>query len=147
MPKSNQKKILHFNSLDLFHIVLDIEKYPDFIPWCSGARIIENKNKKIIADLSITYKLFNESFRSFVEYNKKNKTILINYTEGPLKSLHTYWSFTEIDQNKTLVNFNIDFEFKFSPLQLIVRKFYKIIEEKMMEAFENRAIDILKKKD
>ena len=145
MPTSNQKKILHYNSLDLFNIVLDIEKYPDFIPWCTGARIIENKNKKIIADLSITYKLFNESFRSFVHYDNKNKTILINYTEGPLKSLHTNWTFTEISKNKTLVNFDIDFEFKFSPLQLIVKKFYKIIEEKMMEAFENRANEILKK--
>ena len=62
-----------------------------------------------------------------------------------MKSLHTNWTFTEMSKNKTLVNFDIDFEFKFSPLQLIVKKFYKIIEEKMMEAFENRANEILKK--
>ena len=146
MPSSTQQKILPYSSNDLFDIVLDIKKYPEFIPWCSASRIISKNNKRITADLLITYKLYNETFRSFVDYNKKDKIILVHYTEGPLKSLNTNWKFTELKDNRTLLNFDINFEFKFSPLQLLARNFYKIIEEKMMKAFENRAKEILKNK-
>ena len=93
MAPSKQKKILLYNSLDLYKIVLDIEKYPEFIPWCEASRIIENKNNIIIADLLIRYKYFNEKFRSFVKYNKNDLKISVEYTEGPLKTLFTNWKF------------------------------------------------------
>ena len=145
MAPSKQKKILLYNSLDLYKIVLDIEKYPEFIPWCEASRIIENKNNIIIADLLIRYKYFNEKFRSFVKYNKNDLKISVEYTEGPLKTLFTNWKFNEINKKKTLVEFEIDFEFKFNPLQLLINNFYKVVENKMIQAFEKRAYDILKK--
>ena len=144
MAPSKQKKILLYNSLDLYKIVLDIEKYPEFIPWCEASRIIENKNNIIIADLLIRYKHFNEKFRSFVKYNKNDLKISVEYTEGPLKTLFTNWKFNEINKKKTLVEFEIDFEFKFNPLQLLINNFYKVVENKMIQAFEKRAYDILK---
>jgi len=144
MAPSKQKKILLYNSLDLYKIVLDIEKYPEFIPWCEASRIIENKNNIIIADLLIRYKYFNEKFRSFVKYNKNDLKISVEYTEGPLKTLFTNWKFNEINKKKTLVEFEIDFEFKFNPLQLLINNFYKVVENKMIQAFEKRAYDILK---
>tara|TARA_Y100000590_G_C15343396_1_gene872324 strand:+ start:267 stop:701 length:435 start_codon:yes stop_codon:yes gene_type:complete len=144
MAPSKQKKILLYNSLDLYKIVLDIEKYPEFIPWCEASRIIENKNNIIIADLLIRYKYFNEKFRSFVKYNKNDLKISVEYTEGPLKTLFTNWKFNEINKKKTLVEFEIDFEFKFNPLQLLINNFYKVVENKMIQAFEKRANDILK---
>ena len=144
MAPAKQKKILLYNSLDLYKIVLDIEKYPEFIPWCEASRIIENKNNIIIADLLIRYKYFNEKFRSFVKYNKNDLKISVEYTEGPLKTLFTNWKFNEINKKKTLVEFEIDFEFKFNPLQLLINNFYKVVENKMIQAFEKRANDILK---
>ena len=75
-------------------------------------KIISNTDNYIIADLKVCYKLFNETFRSYVKYNKKNLNIDIEYTEGPLKSLNTYWKFKKIENKKTSVNFDIDLQFK-----------------------------------
>ena len=68
MPKSRQRKIINYNANDLFNIVLDIESYPEFIPWCSNAEIISKKKNNLVADLIIRYKYFNETFRSYVYF-------------------------------------------------------------------------------
>ena len=112
MPGSNQQKILNYNAKDLYNLVLDIEKYPDFLPWCTASRIISNNKGRIIADLIIQYKYFNDTFRSFVDFNNNNLTISIKYTEGPLKSLYTDWTFIKLDQGKTLIKFNVNLKFK-----------------------------------
>ena len=143
MLNSEQKKIINYNADQLFDIVLDIEKYPEFIPWCSASRIISNKNNLIIADLAIRYKFFNEKFRSYVIFNRNNLDISIEYTEGPLKSLFTYWEFKKIEDKKTLLKFSLNFEFKLSPLQKIAENFYNILEKKMIISFEDRAKNIL----
>lgn len=145
MPRSSQKKILNYNAKDLFNIVLDIESYPDFLPWCSASRIINYSNNQIIADLLICYKNFNETFRSFVDFNKKDLVISVKYTEGPLKSLYTNWQFDRISNNETLIIFDLDIKFKFFPLNQLLNGFYKSIEDKMMNAFEKRASKILEK--
>ena len=145
MPKSHQKKILNYNADDLFDIVIDIENYSDFIPWCSNSKIISKDNNAIVADLMISYKLFNETFRSFVYFDKKKLAISINYTEGPLKSLNTSWYFRKIKKNKTEINFNIDIKFKFWAFNKLLRNFFKTIENKMVDAFEMRAYELLSK--
>ena len=143
MPSSYKEKILPYNSLDLFKIVIDIEKYPEFIPWCSASRIIQNNNDLIIADLVIRYRNFGDTFRSFVNYDKKNLIIEVKYSEGPLENLNTLWKFDTINRNKTLLKFQIDFEFKFMPFTKIIESFYVNLEDKMILAFEERANNIL----
>ena len=145
MPKSHQKKILAYNAVDLFDIVIDIEKYSDFIPWCSKSKIISKKRNKIIADLVISYKFINETFRSYVDYDKKKLSIYINYTEGPLKSLITSWKFNKITNKKTEVIFDIEIKFKFWVFNNLLKKFFSQIEKKMINAFEKRAKEILSK--
>ena len=143
MPTSSQKRLLNYNADDLFNIVIDIEKYPDFIPWCSEINIINKKKNQIIADLKVSYKLFNETFRSYVKYNKKNLIITVEYTEGPLESLNTNWKFSKINNKKTFVHFDINLQFKVGLFNKILNIFFKNIEEKMIDAFENRAYKIL----
>ena len=145
MPKSHQKKNLPYNAVDLFDIVIDIEKYSDFIPWCSKSKIISKKRNKIIADLVISYKFINETFRSYVDYDKKKLSIYINYTEGPLKSLITSWKFNKITNKKTEVIFDIEIKFKFWVFNNLLKKFFSQIEKKMINAFEKLAKDILSK--
>ena len=145
MTGSSQQKVLNYNANDLYKLVLDIEKYPDFLPGCTDSRIISNSESKIIADLVIQYKYFNDTFRSFVDYNNKDLTISIKYTEGPLKALYTNWEFIKLDSNKTLIKFNVDVKFKFKPFNKLLDNFYKSIEEKIMINFEKRADKILKK--
>ena len=145
MPKSHQKKNLPYNAVNLFDIVIDIEKYSDFIPWCSKSKIISKKRNKIIADLVISYKFINETFRSYVDYDKKKLSIYINYTEGPLKSLITSWKFNKITNKKTEVIFDIEIKFKFWVFNNLLKKFFSQIEKKMINAFEKRAKEILSK--
>ena len=106
MPSSKQKKILNYNAKDLFNIVIDIEKYPEFIPWCKASRIIEKSENKITADLMIRYKSYNEKFRSFVYYNKNELNIEVQYTEGAIKNLTTNWKFKYLNEHKSLLIFN-----------------------------------------
>ena len=147
MPRSRQRKTLSYSAKDLFDIVLDIESYPDFIPWCTNTRIISKEKDNLIADLIVNYKYFNETFRSFVKFNRSNYVISVDYTEGPLKFLKTNWKFKKIDNYKTEIIFDIDIKFKFSLFNSLLQNFFKMIEDKMIKAFEERAKDILSKKN
>ena len=145
MPGSSQQKILNYNAKDLYKLVLDIEKYPDFLPWCMDSRIISDNKSKIIADLVIQYKYFNGTFRSFVNYNNKDLTISIKYTEGPLKKLYTNWAFIKLKKYQTLIKFDVELRFKFIPFNKLLDRFYESIEDKIIINFEKRAAKILKK--
>tara|TARA_Y100000590_G_C15498252_1_gene930520 strand:- start:257 stop:694 length:438 start_codon:yes stop_codon:yes gene_type:complete len=145
MPGSSQQKILNYNAKDLYKLVLDIEKYPDFLPWCMDSRIISDNKSKIIADLVIQYKYFNGTFRSFVNYNNKDLTISIKYTEGPLKTLYTNWAFIKLKKYQTLIKFDVELRFKFIPFNKLLDRFYESIEDKIIINFEKRAAKILKK--
>ena len=112
--KSSQKEIIiNHDAKDLYNIVIDIEKYPEFIPWCSKIIITDKNDKLIIADMYVNYKFFpTQKFTSKVFYNKKQLIINTNYMNGPLKDLKTEWIFKRINKSKTKVLFNINFEFE-----------------------------------
>ena len=143
MPGSSQRRTLNYNAEDLFNLVLDIENYPEFIPYCSASRIISKNNNKIVADLVIRYKFFNDTFRSYVEYDIKNLIISVKYSEGPLKSLYTNWKFNKLSKDKTLIIFDIEVNFKFNLLNKFLKNFYNYIENKLIVNFEKRADKIL----
>ena len=128
-------------------MVLDIEKYPEFIPWCVYARVYEKKDKgdviEITADLTIGKSFFKETYKSFVIYNKKLDTILVKNLDGPLKYLENKWFFKQIDEN-CQVDFSIDFELKNKILNLIMAKSFKIGLKKITSAFEMRAKNLFK---
>ncbi|PPR47472.1 MAG: hypothetical protein CFH19_00511 [Alphaproteobacteria bacterium MarineAlpha5_Bin9] len=144
MKNSSQKIKINHSPKDLFNIVLDIEKYPEFIPWCSNIIIISKNDKEIIADMIVKYnKLFPLKFSSHVLFNKKKLFIKTNYIKGPLKDLKTEWIFKEIESSITEVTFKIEFEFKKFLHQKVAEFFYKLIEDKMIESFKRRADSIL----
>ena len=144
MKESNKSIELNYNAKELFDIVLDIEKYPDYIPWCKKINILKRNKNSIKANMIVNYKLLpTQQFISFVTYDEKNLLIETQYIEGPLKNLDTIWQFVKIKKNKTIVNFNIKFEFKNFFHQKISEVFFSLIENKMMESFEERAKKIL----
>ena len=113
MKESNKSIEFNYNAKELFDIVLDIEKYPDYIPWCKKINILKKNKNSIKANMIVNYKLLpTQQFISIVTYDVKNLLIKTQYIEGPLKNLDTIWKFVKIEKNKTLVNFNIKFEFK-----------------------------------
>ena len=144
MKESNKSIEFNYNAKELFDIVLDIEKYPDYIPWCKKINILKKNKNSIKANMIVNYKLLpTQQFISIVSYDVKNLLIKTQYIEGPLKNLDTIWKFVKIEKNKTIVNFNIKFEFKNFFHQKISEVFFSLVENKMMESFEKRAKKIL----
>ena len=128
-------------------MVLDIEKYPEFVPWCINGKIYTKEDKgnkiEIIADLTIGKSFFNETYKSLVIYDKSSDTILVTNMEGPLKQLENKW-FLKKKGNNSEVSFHIDFELKNRILNLLMIKSFDIGLKKIAEAFEKRAIELFK---
>ena len=128
-------------------MVLDIEKYPDFVPWCMDGIINERKESKdyieIKADLRVGKKFINEVYSSLVLYIKKEDKIIVTNIEGPLKFLKNEWKFKEINNN-TQLDFSIDFELKNSFLNIIMKNSFNFGVNKIADAFENRANKLFK---
>jgi coenzyme Q-binding protein COQ10 len=145
MPTASIKKKIPCSKENLIRMVLDIEKYPEFVPWCLKGKIHDKKNKsdiiEIIADLTIGKSFFNETYKSLVVYNKQSDSIIVTNIDGPLKYLENKWFFKQLDQNSE-VDFKIDFELKSKILNLFMIKSFDIGLKKIADAFEKRANDL-----
>ena len=140
MKSSNREEIVDHDAKGLFDIVLDIESYPYFIPWCSAMRIHSKNKNEIYADMVVWYKYFMpQTFGSHVSFDKKKLAITTTYIEGPLKDLTTNWKFEEINSSKSKIIFNVNFEFKNIIHQKVAETFYPLIENKMINSFKERA--------
>ena len=148
MPSASIKKEIPCSKENLIKMVMDIEKYPEFIPWCLNGKIhtINDKGNKIeiIADLTIGKNFFNETYKSFVIYEKSSDTISVSNIDGPLKHLENKWFFKEKGNNSE-VDFYIDFELKNKILNLLMTKFFDIGLKKIADSFEKRALKLFKK--
>ena len=148
MPSSSIKKKISCTKKDLINMVLDIEKYPEFVPWCLGSKVHEKKNKgdtvEIIADLTIGKSFFKETYKSFVTYNKSTDTIYVTNMEGPLKHLENKWFFKDLGDSSE-VEFQIDFELKNKILNLLMNKSFDLGLIKIADAFQKRAEELFNK--
>ncbi|WP_440691773.1 type II toxin-antitoxin system RatA family toxin [Candidatus Pelagibacter sp. HIMB1782] len=142
MPKASVTRHIARDKQTLIDFVLDIEKYPEFIPFCIDSKIYETNDdvdvKKIIADLTIGKKPFVDTYKSDVRYDKKNDSIHVTNIDGPLKHLENNWKFVEKD-NLTEVQFDVDFEIKNKFLNLIMEKSFQFGLNKIADAFQKRA--------
>ena len=148
MPSSSVKKKISCSKEDLINMVLDIEKYPEFVPWCLDSKVYEKKDKgdtvEIIADLTIGKSFFKETYKSFVTYNKSTDTIYVTNIEGPLKHLENKWFFKDLGE-ASQVEFQVDFELKNKMLNLFMNKSFDLGLIKIADAFQKRANDLFKK--
>jgi coenzyme Q-binding protein COQ10 len=146
MPKLHQKKILNHSAKEIYELVIDIEKYPEFLPWCKAAKIIEvTSPQNLQADLLINFKNFFEKYRSNVTHGQAAPTqyfIDVVAIEGPFKSLINNWKISEISAQKCEVDFFLEFEFNSIFLTKLLGNFFERAAEKMMNAFEERAAKI-----
>ena len=128
-------------------MVLDIEKYPEFVPWCIEGKAYEkNETKDLITfngDLKVGKSLINEIFTSHVSYYKKQDKIIVTNLNGPLKYLKNEWIFKEIN-SRTQLEFFIDFELKNPILNLIMKKSFELGLNKIAKSFEERAKNLFK---
>ena len=147
MPKASVSRLINNRKDKLIEFVLDIEKYPDFIPFCENSKIYEKYDDgntiNIIADLTIGKGPFKDTFKSDVKFNKKNDHIHVVNIEGPLNYMKNNWKFVEIgnltDGYKTEVLFDIDFEIKNKFLNILMTKSFQYGLEKIADAFQKKA--------
>ena len=148
MPKASVKRSINCKKEQLIDLVLDIEKYPEFVPFCVHAKIYEKKEKDnlllIIADLTIGKGPFKDTYKSDVKYNKKENSIFVTNLDGPLKHLKNTWLFKE-ENNVTEIYFEVDFELKNEFLNIVMTKSFQFALDKIAEAFQKRAEDLFKK--
>ena len=142
MPKASVKRSIECKKEQLIDLVLDIEKYPDFVPFCMDSKIYERRKKDdlliIIADLTIGKGPFKDTYKSDVKFNKKEDSIYVTNLDGPLKHLKNKWHFKEVN-NFTEVLFDIDFELKNDFLNIVMTKSFQFGLDKIADAFQKRA--------
>ena len=144
MKNSQREEIINHSAKKLFDIVIDIERYPEYIPWCKRIIINDRKKNEIFADMYVQYKfIIVHKFGSHVIFNKEKLTIQTNYIQGPLKDLKTKWKFQEINKKRSQIIFDVNFEFKNYFHQKLADTFYPLIENKMINSFKARADSIL----
>lgn len=143
MPSFKQSKILPYSAKQMFDLVIDIEKYSEFLPWCKNARIISKISpENIQAELLINFKNFFEKYTSDVQFARlENGEYFVDVVaiKGPFKSLINKWQFIPMDQNQCLVEFYLEFEFNSKILSKMFSTIFHNATQKMMSAFEDRA--------
>ena len=120
MPKHQEKRALPFRPEQLFDLVADIARYPEFLPWCKGARIIRREGNLVTADLIIGYKMFQEKFTSSVTLDPP-KRISVQYLSGPLSSLKNEWGFRSNSKGGCDLCFDVEFDFRSRVLGGVIR--------------------------
>jgi len=148
MPKASVKRSIECTKEQLIDLVLDIEKYPIFVPFCLDSKIHEKKEQGdlllIVADLSIGKGPFKDTYKSDVKFNKKEDSIYVTNLDGPLKYLENKWQFKE--ENKiTEVSFEVDFELKNRFLNIVMTKSFQFGLDKIADAFQKRAEELFRK--
>ena len=145
MPKASVKRLIECNKNQLIDLVLDIEKYPEFVPFCLASHVYERNNKGdlilIIADLTIGKGPFKDTYKSDVKFNKNDSTIKVTNIGGPLNHLENTWHFKE-QKNGTEISFDIDFEIENKFLNILMTKSFQFGLEKIADAFQKRAESI-----
>lgn len=148
MPKASVKRLIECKKEQLIDLVLDIEKYPVFVPFCVDSKIYEKNEKDnlllIVADLTIGKGPFKDTYKSDVKYNKKEDSIFVTNLDGPLKHLENMWHFKQ-ENNITEVSFEVDFELKNEFLNIVMTKSFQFALNKIAETFQKRAEDLFKK--
>ena len=142
MPKASVKRLIDNRKDKLIEFVLDIEKYPEFVPFCQGSKVYEKKQDGdltlIVADLTIGKGPFVDTYKSDVKFNKKDDTIFVTNIDGPLNYLENNWKFQE-QGDLTEVTFDVDFEIKNKFLNILMTKSFQFGLEIIADAFQKRA--------
>ena len=145
MPKASVKRLIECNKSQLIDLVLDIEKYPEFVPFCLDSHVYKKKDEGelmlIIADLTIGKGPFKDTYKSDVKFNKKDNMIKVTNIAGPLNHLENIWHFKD-HENGTEISFDIDFEIQNKFLNIVMTKSFQFGLDKIADAFQKRAEEL-----
>ena len=140
MPKYSERKVVPYSQEQMFDLVADVGRYPEFLPWCIGARVRSQDEAQMVADLTIGFRMFRESFTSRVAFERPER-IHVRYENGPFRYLRNEWKFLE-HKDGTLIDFYVDFEFRNYILQKAIGAVFAEAVRRMVHAFLKRARDL-----
>ena len=140
-----EKRVINHRPRDLYALVADVRKYPEFLPWCLAARIRHESTIDLQADLIIGFNMFRERFTSYVELDAQNLEITVKYAEGPFRHLTNRWRFLN-HPDGCEIDFYVDFEFNSRLLQSVIETLFTEAVKRMVRAFETRAYALYDKK-
>ena len=138
MPIHSEKRILPYAPGQMFDLVIDVDRYPEFLPWCIAARVTRREPGLLVADMVIGFKMVRERFTSHVDYDAHALTVDTTYVNGPFKQMVSRWRFLPHPEG-CLIDFFVDFEFKSRLLQGLATGFFGEVVRRMVGAFESRA--------
>jgi len=138
MPTHAERRRLPYSAEQLFDLVADVRRYPEFLPWCVGVRIRERTDKLLVADLLIGFKMVRERFSSRVVLDRPRR-IDVTYSEGPFRHLNNHWIFIPEPDGGCTIDFFVDFEFRSRLLQRVIEVLFNEAVRRMVSAFEARA--------
>lgn len=138
MPTHAEKRVVPYTPEQMFDLVAQIERYPEFLPWCVAARIRSRQGSELVADLVIGFKVFRERYTSRVMLERPRR-IHVSYLEGPLKHLTNHWVFEPHPSGGTEIDFYVDFEFHSKMLQTLIGTLFHEAMRRIVAAFEQRA--------
>lgn len=141
MLEHAEKKTLPYTPEQLFDLVSDVERYPEFLPWCLSCKITRREGDVFYADLVIGYKMFREKFTSKVTLERPD-SIHVEYLSGPMKYLSNRWRFIPEKNGACTIDFHVVFEFRSAILQSLMGAFFHEIVRRMVGAFESRAAQL-----
>lgn len=150
MPSFTTNRHVAHSAEDMFSLVADIERYPEFVPMCEALRVRrrsegDDDTTHLLAEMSIGYKLIHETFTCKVDLDRPGLTIRTQYVDGPFKFLENRWIFKDAPQGGSNVEFYINYEFKSRTFALLAGAVFDTVFRKMAEAFETRADAIYRK--
>ncbi len=142
MTTHAEKRNLPYTPEQLYALVADVARYPEFLPWCIASRITKREGDNVFyADLVIGYKMVREKFGSRVTLTEPDM-VHVEYLSGPMKYLSNYWKFIREDDGSCTIDFFVDFEFKNKILQNLIGVFFNEVVQRMVGAFETRAKEL-----
>lgn len=143
MNRYKTTRIVSHSAQQMFNVVADVEKYPEFVPLCEGlvvtSRETEEDREILVADMTVSFKLVRETYTSKVVLDLSHNRILVSYLDGPFKHLDNRWLFRPKGEDSCYVDFFIAYEFRSRPLQLLMGSMFDHAFRSFAEAFEKRA--------
>ena len=150
MPQFSTKRRVRHAAIDMFDLVADVEKYPQFVPLCSALMVKSRTQKEgitiLVADMKVAYKFISETFTSRVTLDRPNLKILVEYLNGPFKRMQNRWTFHAAYNGTSDVEFFIEYEFKSRALALLMGAMFDAAFRRFAVAFEQRADEVYRHK-
>lgn len=141
MPSARETRRLPYSAEQMFDLVADVERYPEFLPWVVATRIRSDSDTAMVADMMVGFKAISEKFTSSVDKDRPH-TIRVRYVDGPLRNLDNQWRFRALEANACEIDFSVEFAFKSRLFEAVAGQYFDRAFRKMVAAFEARAAQL-----